>query len=339
MKQMTHGSLFSGIGGFDYASQKMGWKNLFHCEINPFARKILQYYWPKSHSYENIKTTDFTIWRGKIDILTGGFPCQPFSNAGKRKGTADNRHLWPEMLRAIQEIQPEWIVGENVYGIINWSNGMVFDQVQADLEASGYEVQPYVLPAAAVNAPHRRDRVWFVAHTNGANKKSNKRADVKKKEVLQRKNESYVFGELSCYGDATYPDSVRSGRVRNEKKTPRSQKSDELFGSECRISGKGRLNVHANGKRRRELHLSKKSTSKKFATRANNEKHDYWRKFPTQHPICSGNDGISTQLDGITFSKWRNESIKAYGNAIVPQVALQIFKTVQEMNRNFKNEN
>lgn len=161
---MTHASVFSGIGAADLAAEEMDWENVIHNEINPFGRQVLKYYWPNSISYEDIKKTDFTIHRGTIDVLTGGFPCQPYSTAGKRKGKEDERHLWPEMLRAIREIQPRWVVGENVLGLVNWNGGLVFDEVQADLEAEGYEVQPYILPAASVNAPHRRDRVWFVAY-------------------------------------------------------------------------------------------------------------------------------------------------------------------------------
>ena len=161
---MTHGSLFSGIGGFDLAAQWMGWDNLFHCEFHPFSQKILRYHFPKAMSYGDIKTVDFTVWRGRVDVLSGGFPCQPFSTAGKRKGTADDRYLWPEMLRAIHEIRPRWVVGENVRGIISWSEGLVFEQVHTDLEAEGYEVQAFVLPACGVDAPHKRERTWFVAH-------------------------------------------------------------------------------------------------------------------------------------------------------------------------------
>ena len=120
---MNHASLFSGIGGFDLAAQWMGWNNTFHCEWNEFGQKILKYYWPEAVSYGDITKTDFTIHRGKIDILTGGFPCQPFSAAGKRKGKEDARYLWPEMLRAIRETQPRYIVGENVYGITNQGGG------------------------------------------------------------------------------------------------------------------------------------------------------------------------------------------------------------------------
>ncbi len=108
---MRHGSLFSGIGGFDLAASWMGWENVFHCEIASFCRRILNHHFPESLSYENIITTDFTKYGGDIDILTGGFPCQPFSTAGKRKGTTDTRYLWPEMLRAIREIHPRYHCG------------------------------------------------------------------------------------------------------------------------------------------------------------------------------------------------------------------------------------
>src|SRR5690606_34852326 len=140
---------------------------VFHCEIEPFPRHVLQYYWPNSDSLSDINKTNFKKYNGTIDILTGGFPCQPYSASGKRKGTEDERHLWPEMLRAIREISPRWVVGENVRGLVNWNGGMVFDQVQADLEDAGYEVLPFILPACAVNAPHRRDRIWFVAYSGG----------------------------------------------------------------------------------------------------------------------------------------------------------------------------
>ena len=142
---MTHGSLFSGIGGFDLAAEWMGWDNIFHCEWMPFPRQVLHYHFPNSISYEDITKTDFTIHRGTIDILTGGFPCQPYSSAGKRLGKEDERHLWPHMLRAIQEIEPTFVVGENVRGLTNWNGGVVFEEVCADLENCGYEVQPILL--------------------------------------------------------------------------------------------------------------------------------------------------------------------------------------------------
>jgi len=130
----THGSLFSGIGGFDLAASWLNWENVFQCEIDPFCRAVLKKHFPETLRYEDIKKTDFRTHRGTIDVLSGGFPCQPFSVAGQRKGTEDDRNLWPEMLRAIREIQPSWVVGENVHGLINWGNGVVFQQIHVYYE-------------------------------------------------------------------------------------------------------------------------------------------------------------------------------------------------------------
>jgi DNA (cytosine-5)-methyltransferase 1 len=289
---MKHGSLFSGIGGFDLASEWMGWDNEFHCEWEDFPRKILKHYWPEAESYGDIKETDFTIWRNKIDILTGGFPCQPYSSAGKRLGKEDDRHLWPEMLRAIREIKPRWIVGENVRGLVNWSEGLVFEEVCAELEAEGYKVQPFLLPACGVGAPHRRDRVWFVAYSDVAVKGNGQRKDTQEKREVWRNEKSDVPRELSSDGNASDTSSQRLQR----------------------------------GKEPRSIKGSREERNKqppRFIQPA-------WQKFPTQPPICWGDDGLPTELDGITFSKWRNESIKGYGNAIVPQVVYQIFKSIKE---------
>jgi len=163
---MTHGSLFSGIGGFDLAAQWAGWTNVFNCEIDPFCQKVLKHHFPNSNQYGDIKQTNFSRYKGAVNVISGGFPCQPFSIAGKRRGTDDDRHLWDQMLRAISDVSPSWVVGENVLGIVNWSKGLVFEQVCLDLETEGYEIQPFVLPAASVGAPHQRYRVWFVAAKN-----------------------------------------------------------------------------------------------------------------------------------------------------------------------------
>ena len=139
---MKHGSLFSGIGGFDLASEWMGWENVFHCEWNPFGQKILKHYWPKAESFEDITKTDFTKYANKIDILTGGFPCQPYSSAGKRKGKEDDRHLWPEMLRAISEISPRFVVGENVRGLLNWGGGWYSTRCVLNWKIMGIKSRP-----------------------------------------------------------------------------------------------------------------------------------------------------------------------------------------------------
>lgn len=162
---MNHGSLFSGIGGFDLAAEWMGWNNVFHCEWNPFGQRILKHYWPNAVSYDDICKTDFTIWRGKIDIITTGFPCQPFSTAGEQRGEDDERFLWEESIRAIRECRPAYVVAENVRGLTSKKFERVFEQICTSLEAEGYQVQPFIIPASAVGAEHERYRLWIVAYS------------------------------------------------------------------------------------------------------------------------------------------------------------------------------
>ena len=291
-KRMTHGSLFSGEGGFDLAAEcpdgidypSMGWTNLFHCEWNIFCQRILNYYWPKSICYDDIRKTDFTIWRGRIDVLTGGFPCQPYSIAGKQQGKDDERHLWPEMLRAIKEIQPRWIVGENVLNLVNWNGGMVFDEVQADLETAfkdseeakslgqlGYEVFPYVLPAAGVNAPHERYRVWFVAHRNNG------------------------FGTTTS----------REGNVANSKglRIDRTQEHED----DNRQSGeRGRCDAHNSIEiSRRKTTSDTKGSNAKRREQPGNKERTYSEEIGgglRNEPECDGSDGIDSNptSDGCT---------------------------------------
>jgi DNA (cytosine-5)-methyltransferase 1 len=206
---MTHGSLFSGIGGFDLAAHWMGWDNIFHCEWNPFGQKVLKHHFPNSISYNDITKTDFTVHEGRIDILTGGFPCQPYSTAGLRKGKADERHLFPEMLRAIKEIKPRWVIGENVRGLVSWNGGMVFNEVCDDLEREGYEVQPFLIPAAGVNAPHQRQRVWFVAHSNDKGR-SGKPGEIQKENGKISEWNNNAEPSNSSNGDAANTESIRS---------------------------------------------------------------------------------------------------------------------------------
>ncbi len=251
---MNHASLFSGIGGFDLAAEWMGWTNVFHVEKDPFCQSVLQYHFPQSKAYDDVKTFDGTQWRGTVDILTGGFPCQPYSNAGMRLGKNDERHLWPEMLRIISEVAPSYVVGENVRGLVSWSDGLVFEEVCSDLEGLGYEVWTGIIPAAGLGAPHKRDRIWFVA---------------------------------------SHPERFRLEHGKEQGNTREGETETRE-----RIAG----------------HASSKS----------------WTGFPTQPTVCGGDDGLPGQLDGITFSKWRKESVKAYGNAVVPQVVYQIFNAIED---------
>jgi len=449
---MRHGSLFSGIGGFDLAAEWMGWKNIFHCEWMEFPRKVLDYHFPDADSHIDICTTDFKKYANKIDILTGGFPCQPFSLAGKRKGTDDERYLWGEMLRAIQEIKPKFVIAENVFGITNIDGGLVFEQVCLDLENEGYEVQPFIIPAAAKNAPHRRDRCWFIGFRNASDNygiirgegrefesaeqsrhgESNENSNTKINGITTNSNgndgrstdresgceESKTNGEgqqsihsrigaTSNEGNATDPKNCGCRRGMCQKCSDRKRElfQNQQAGSEmgCEIEGCCGIGDATNTKcegleghnRERERCTEHRSDEGLFigaetefnATNSNGNGFDQcngnnevntsqggfnalndldtitmhtnctmrkgqhigqtregefnrsncgnginnFQNFPTQSPICSGDDGLPSELDGITFSKWRAESIKGYGNAIVPQIAYQLFQIINKL--------
>jgi len=159
---MNHLDLFSGIGGFALAARWAGINTVAFCEIEPFAQKVLKKNFPSVPVFSDICKLKRSDINESVDIITGGFPCQPFSVAGRKKGTKDDRDLWPEMFRIIKEFQPNWVIGENVANFVN----MAFQRTKTHLESEGYEVQPLIIPACGVNAPHKRDRVWIVAHSD-----------------------------------------------------------------------------------------------------------------------------------------------------------------------------
>jgi len=332
---MNHGSLFSGIGGFDLAAQWMNWQNKFHCENNSFGKHILNHYWPNAQHYDDIKTANFNVWKGRIDVLSGGFPCQPYSAAGKRKGTDDERHLWPFMLDAIDAIEPRWIVGENVFGLITRNAGLVFDEIQIDLEIRGYKVQPFVLPACGVDAPHRRDRVWFVAYADKCDDGRNTGTKARKggKRRLQEWDEIWQsFKSSEIFNLASNTDNPRTNkRVRsNGKRAAEGEERKRKPEFESWKAGEHGVASNTDGiGRGTEDDRERQGTKVSFANCETNP----WENFPIESPVCDGNDGVSTGLDGITFPKWRNESIMAGGNAVVPQVVLQIFKAIELFER------
>ena len=420
---MTHASVFSGIGGPEVAASMLGWENLFHCEINPFGRQVLDYWYPNSKSYEDITTTDFTEWRGRVDVLTGGFPCQPFSYAGRRRGAEDDRYLWPSMYRAIDEIQPTWVVAENVAGILTMveqgevskvaGTATLFDafddlrgrfelretftlqRICTDLESHGYAVQPVLVPACAVGAPHRRDRVFIVARrkedTDGQRTIRNTESGHRQgdefgkqgtgsespqvrqpggadslsvaertadpsdtiSDGLERQDESgcgqggqrlHLRGDgTRCSGEAIpNPDSHRGCEVDEHMES-------ELADGAKPVSNGGQRNV-ADTERERLLsseHIGQSRlgerlsswcgcrTLREGALRSEAEGicGERWQNFPSVSPVHRGNDGLPFDVDRLTlsFGKWRTEALKAYGNAIVPQVMYEIFRAIEQV--------
>ena len=331
----------------------MGWENLFHCEINEWCQKVLRFHFPKSIQYDDITRTDFTPWRGKVDVLTGGFPCQPFSTAGKRRGAEDDRYLWPEMLRAIREIRPAWVIGENVAGILSMvqpgsevtvesqaslfetydketllEQEYIIETVCRDLEREGYSVQPILIPACGVGAPHKRYRVWFIASD---------RSDARI-EGLRQKRKDKVHGCLvatDTYGEKLQKWLKNNGREIEEENIARLDNGVERS---CCInafadSDNERLStigitdrVSSEEREKKRRCLMQYTSNDRPALSA-----ERWKDFPTQPPVCGRDDGLPFDVDylSIPFTKWRQESIKAYGNAIVPQVAFEIFKAIE----------
>lgn len=411
---MRHASLFSGIGGPEVAAAMMGWENAFHCEINPFGRAVLEYWFPNSKSYEDITKTDFREWRGKIDILTGGFPCQPFSYKGKRGGREDERYLWPEMLRVIDEVRPTWVVGENVAGITTMVEGGVLtpmgcdttlfgegdglhryelrqrftiERICRDLEGLGYSVQPVLIPAAAVGAPHQRDRVFILAHASDTDRRDDMRVageheskgegeglserhSIRKPGVANKLRSEVQgaaqdtvgdgcrLGKAGQQGGVRHVGNAGAGddeRICGEKRifAPHSHgnRGDEVHkhlqreladGSELVGDGRKRDVAHTLRKRlERENESGSEEGGERERLRGDFAGHDWtylrpenrWQDFPTVSPVHAGNDGLPVPMDGasIPFGKWRTEALKAYGNAIVPQVIYRIFQAIKKI--------
>ena len=391
---MTHASLFSGIGGPEVAAAMLGWENLFHCEINPFGRKVLDYWFPKSVSYEDITKTSFKEWRGKVDVLTGGFPCQPFSYAGKRGGAEDARYLWPEMLRAIDEIRPAWVVGENVAGLSTMVEGWLptevgrgaslfeegadlhdwiveqtytIERIARDIEGLGYSVQPVLIPAAACGAPHRRDRIFILAFNADADRRDDVR-DAREDEGkgkgqrLQERDEIRIPRKSSelrseICGDASDTNGGRcepqdacgnSPGHRRHDALPRQRglKAERADGfpaiqrdtADAHGAGREESVQPGRGADSEEDGAGVDDRAERFGRDGCFADPDLlpgnrWRNFPTVSPIHRGNDGLPFDVDDLTisFTSWRTESIKAYGNAIVPQVMYRIFEAIESL--------
>lgn len=362
---MTHASLFSGIGAAELAATWMGWTNLFHCEIDKFCNKILDYWFPKSIAYEDIRKTDFTEWHDKVDVLTGGFPCQPFSLAGKRKGEEDDRYLFPEMLRAISEIHPTWVVGENVAGLITMvqpgsetdlgTTGNIFDEshlyrkeqryvlshIIDSIERIGYEVQTFVIPACAVGAPHRRDRVWIIAHSTDARTENQHQRqvmpyslkDIANADSVGRTKRNNKIQSVIADGekpesngiewDASDSDSNRQWLWPNQPFSQQEVERPSDARSTCKTTcsqSKGST-CQGNNRNNNQQHSSSMGSE---------SPQSYWKNFPSVTPVCSRNDGLPFDVDSlaIPFAQWRRQSIKAYGNSIVPQVMYEIFRAI-----------
>ena len=309
--------LFSGIGGFSLGLESTGgFETIAFVEKDDFCQKVLKKHWPNTTIEGDIRNVKGDKY--EADVITGGFPCQPFSVAGKRKGTDDDRYLWDETIRVVRECKPRWFIGENVEGLININNGVVLRQVQTDLEKEGFEVQCIVIPAAGVGAWHQRKRIWILAH-NISN--SNSRFSIGQKKEIQTRRTSVN----SSSEDVSNSESIRHrGWSSKECKIGEwsflqgEQKGREM-GSE--VEGCNR-NVSDSNSERLEGHgaeqqLQKNGREKYIVRGGDDETRESW--WQTQSRFCGIPDGVSTRVD-----RNRNNRLKSLGNSIVPQIVRQL---------------
>jgi DNA (cytosine-5)-methyltransferase 1 len=293
--------LFSGIGGFSLAADWTGGiETVAFCEIEPYCQKVLKKHWPDVPIFSDIKELKGDDV-GSVDIVCGGFPCQPFSYAGKRRGKADDRHLWPEMFRVIQECKPTWVVGENVPGLID----LALEDCFLDLESEGYEVQPLIIPAAGVGAPHRRKRVWILGYT--------------------KHNGLPTIEKLRSYEAAS--DQWREKESEKARESKGAGRSINVSGLQrCKNGVKYEQNVaYANSERLqgqwREYEPIQKRTAKQPAANCSQKAiSEQWLIEPNVGRVAHGIPN-------------RVHRLKALGNSIVPQVAYQILQGIVDIER------
>ena len=324
--------LFSGIGGFSVGLESTGkFKTTAFCEKDKFCQKVLQKHWQGTTIFEDIRDIDGK--KIKADVVTGGFPCQPFSTAGKRKGTEDDRYLFPEMLRIIKETQARWVVGENVQGIVNMSEGKVLQGIHNDLETIGYEVQTFIIPASSQGAWHKRNRVWIVAaNTNKFGTQVQTERELSSIKMLgsfskNRETDATNSNSRMCRGGRTIG---QSGEEQDRKRIyfkEKEQTEQHLWSKAVGhnvIFGKRKIsnsnNIGCKGHSLQSDNLQKGNNTTENVNSSFKKQQTWWE---TQQLICGVPNGISYELD-----KDRTNRVKALGNAIVPQIATEIGKAI-----------
>jgi DNA (cytosine-5)-methyltransferase 1 len=319
VNERTHLDLFSGIGGFALAAKWNGFRTVGFCDNEPYAQAVLKKHWPDVPIYDDIRKVRGELYAG-VTLLTGGFPCQPFSVAGKQRGKTDDRYLWPEMLRVIREAGPTWIVGENVAGIVN----MALDQVHSDLEAEGYEVESVIVPACAVDAPHRRDRVWIIARDMAdAISVSERSAHGSKERECERgrQNEDISQGNevgsnsSDCGQDVADTNGVQFSKCESERK------SVQMLGE-----GSQRICDVANAISQRGCGGNSKGGYAEDVGKSSRHSRDNSRGVATWLP----EPDVGRVAHGVPN---RVAKLRGLGNAIVPQVAAEIIRCIVEVSK------
>jgi|TARA_B100000085_G_C18552491_1_gene516500 DNA (cytosine-5)-methyltransferase 1 len=358
---LKHVDLCSGIGGFALG---FGWAELSHpvlfCDIEPWSRKILAKHWPDVKIAEDVKelANDPDGLVPDCDILTAGYPCQPFSVAGKQRGEEDDRHIWPEIFRIIKAKRPNWIVCENVYGHIS----MGLDTVLSDLETEGYSCQPFIVPACAVNAPHRRDRLWIVGYTehdgSSATEITGKHGqdEERRSERKSKAEQSARTGQPKNNENVGDTENNRCDRGATPVRREGAQnKQVEQFSVRGKLSRPSENVAHANSDR---TERDKSENREGSGVVKNSADVAYTDNKRSQGRLSGGKDAERQSEHGHTrcssavhrqpTEEWwaaepnvgrvangipkRVDRLKGLGNAIVPQIAMQIGLCIKQVN-------
>jgi len=294
-------SLFAGIGGFDLGLERAGMKCVGQVEINKFCQKVLEKHWPdvkRIGDIHDVRGDEF----GAADLVCGGVPCQPASCAGQRKGTGDDRWLWPEAFRIVRAVKPDWCLFENVRGLLTLEDGVVFENLLLELEGIGYETLPLIIPACAVGAQHRRDRVWIIAHA--ASERSRK-----EREDCQRCSERTSSSNTTCHAT-----NANSGGSAVGVKL---QKSNDIIDGREYAADTG--NQGLQGSERPGAHDTGGEVAHGSIAERNHAWDEPWIEAATR--LCRMDDGVSRRIH-------RTERLKALGNAVVPQIVEIIGRSI-----------
>ena len=311
MKKLKVLDLFSGIGGFTLGLDSTNFfETVKFVEKDKYCQKVLQKNFPNIPIEEDIKNVKGK--EGEADVICGGFPCQPFSVAGKQKGTSDDRHLWPEMFRLIREIKPQFVIGENVKNIINIQDGVVFETVCTDLESEGYEVQSFNIPAAGVGAPHRRERIWIVANSRrtlrqGSSIREKNENETRKEDADQHQrssspSEPNVAATHARLSDGTY-EEIQSGGQTLDTSSERVTEEDGSNTDRTRLQRLGSEHKLRNSEKEEQT------------------SGDSWWQFEPD---------VGRVAHGVPS---RVHRLKALGNSIVPKIAEEIGKAIMKAER------
>ncbi|MAB51375.1 DNA cytosine methyltransferase [Marinobacter sp.] len=311
--------LFSGIGGFSYAGEKLvgGYETVAFCEYDKHAQKVLRKHWPDTEIIDDVRelANDAERFRGSVDIICGGYPCQPFSLAGVRRGDKDDRHLWPEMLRIIQAVRPTWVCGENVAGHIS----MGLDTVLSDLEAGGYQARCFVIPAVAADAHHRRDRCWVVAHSDDAGQSASQRAREDNRnqpwnDTWRRSTDVADAGsrgsENARAENVGNADKSNSQRINGWEPKPSEQGGRQGFAARCE-------DVPNASSPRLQGDVGQGQAGSQGKSEGYPAKCRWWEPEPAVGRVANGVSG-------------RVHRLRQLGNSIVPQVAARILWAIKK---------